>query len=103
VTDSDLRTIQSLCSSKWCLGETQHDLELRANPLSIEIVDQQGGVRGRIAQYDGIESVAAMKEKLAQFPQGTRFSMHAIGGKAAKAAVEIRQFAAEKGLAVAAP
>jgi hypothetical protein len=99
-TDSDLRTIQSLCSSKWCLGETQHDLELWANPLSIEIVDQQSGVRGRIAQYDGIESVAAMKEKLAQFPQGTRFSMHVMGGKAAKAAVEIRQFAAEKGVAV---
>src|SRR5262245_28934465 len=99
-TDSDLRTIQSLCSSKWCAGETQHDLAYWANPLSVDVIDQPAGIRGRVAQYDGMESVAAIKEKLAQFPQGTRFTMRIAGRRAEKAAAEIRRFAAEKRLSV---
>src|SRR5262249_18752425 len=102
-TDADLRSIQSLCSSNWCRRETQQDLAFWTSPLSIDIMDQPNGIQGRIAQYPGLDGVAAMNEKLSQFPSGTRFSMRAIGRRTEKAAAEIRRFAAEKGFAIETP
>jgi hypothetical protein len=100
VTETDLRLMESLCISGRCIQETQQDLENLKPPLRIEIVAQTFAGLGRIAQYNALESVAAMESKLAQYPRGTRFVLYAPGGPSAKIAAEIRRFATEKGLIV---
>ena len=99
-TETDLRLIESLCTSGRCIQETRQDLENLKPPLRIEIMAQPLGMSARIAQYYGLENVAAMELKLAQFPRGTRFTLYAPGGPPAKTADEIRRFATEKGLVV---
>src|SRR5205823_1341561 len=99
-TETDLRLIESLCTSGRCIQETRQDLEYVKPPLGIEIMMQPSGISGKIAQYYGLEDAAAMESKLAQFPRGTRFVLYAPGGEAAKASAEIRRFAMEKGLVV---
>jgi hypothetical protein len=69
------------------------------DPLII-IIHQQQRVLGRGAQYYGLESVAAMESKLAQFPRGTQFVLYAPGGQSARTAAEIHRFATEKGFVV---
>jgi hypothetical protein len=98
-TESDLRLIESLCVSNWCIGETRHDLAAIQPPLALEVMPGQYGVSGRVAQYSGFESVAALEEKLAQYPRGTRFLLYAAP-TAPKEAAEVRRFAAGKGLIV---
>jgi len=68
-TDTDLRLIESLCSSNWCHGETQADLREWSGPLRIQLQEGQN----RVAQYGGLESIAALEAKLKQFPRGTNF------------------------------
>lgn len=103
VTETDLHLIESLCISGRCIQETRQDLEYFKPPMRIEITPQPFGVFGRVAQYYGLESVAAMESKLAQFPRGTRFVLYAPGGQSAKTSAEIRSFATEKGLVVTTP
>jgi hypothetical protein len=72
-------------------------------PLRIEVMMQPSvGIYGRVAQYYGLESVAAMESKLAQFPRGTRFVLYAPEGQSARTAAEIHRFATEKGFVVTA-
>jgi hypothetical protein len=99
-TETDLRLIESLCTSVRCTEETRHDLEEWKPPLRMEVMMQPLGVSGRVAQYYRLESVGAMESKLAQYPRGTRFILYAPGRQAAKAADEIRRFTAQKGLVV---
>jgi hypothetical protein len=100
VTETDLHMIESLCTSDRCRQETRQDLEYWKPPLRIEVMTQ---FSARVAQYYGLESVAAMESKLAQFPRGTRFVLYAPGGQSAKTSVEIRRFATEEGLVVTTP
>ena len=99
-TDTDLRTIESLCVSERCVAETQQDLGAWQKPLRLE-VSQTGGFHGTVAQYYGFATVADMEEKLGQFPQGTQFALSA-GGGVNEAAAEIRKYAAGCGLVIAA-
>jgi hypothetical protein len=94
VSEADLRTIQSLCISGWCVQETLQDLESIKPPLALEIMQQPLGIVGRVAQYFGLESMAAINAKLAQYPKGTRFVLSGRGID------EIRRFAGEKGFIV---
>ena len=91
-TEKDLREIESLCSSGWCKGETNADLREWEGTLSIDLRD---GLY-RVAQYSGLENVAAVEAKLAQFPRGTKFVMHGSGAQADA----IRRFAAVQGLMI---
>jgi hypothetical protein len=99
-TETDLRTIESLCVSGQCLNETQHDLRAWQKPLKIEIRGESGGIRATVAQYYGIESMEALEQKLAQFPKGTQFVLTAYGDAPDGAADQIRKYAAAHGLAV---
>jgi hypothetical protein len=101
-TDKDLRSIAALCSSNWCTSETQQDLAAWEAPLRIEMQDQTYGIGGKVAQYYGMESLAAMEAKLAQFPRGTSFVLVVSGPRSVKAGAELRAFAAEKGLTITA-
>ena len=102
-TETDLHLIESLCISGRCIQETRQDLEYLKPPLRIEVMMQPSvGISGRVAQYYGLESVAAMESKLAQFPRGTRFVLYAPGGQSARTAVEIHRFANDKGFVVTA-
>lgn len=103
VTAEDLRLVESLCISGQCIQETRLDLEYIQPPLRIEITPQSFGIFGRVAQYYDLESTTAVESKLAQFPPGTQFVLHAPSGAPAKISDEIRQFAAEKGLVVTTP
>lgn len=99
-TETDLRMIESLCISERCLYETQQDLRARQRPLRIEVLDQPDGLRGMVAQYYGIETVTALKAKLAQFERGTKFLLVARGPNTKRAAAEICDFALSRGLIV---
>jgi hypothetical protein len=103
VTESDLHLIESLCTSGRCMGETRQDLESVKSPLRIEITGQPWGMTARVAQYFGLESVAAVESKLAQYPRGTRFILYAPSGPTAQLAEQVRRFAEEKGLVVSTP
>lgn len=103
VTEADLHLIESLCISGRCIQETRQDLECLKPSLRIEITPQPFGMFGQVAQYYGLENVAAVESKLAQFPRGTRFALHAPGGPSSGISAEIRRFAAEQGLIVATP
>jgi hypothetical protein len=103
VTETDLRLIESLCVSGRCIQETRQDLESLRPPLHIEISSQPYGVMGRVAQYYGLESVAAIEAKLAEYPRGTRFVFYTPAGPLTKVADEIRRLAADKGLIVTSP
>ncbi len=89
-TDTDLRLIESLCSSDWCRGETQADLREWQGPLRIELQ----GSQYKVAQYYGLESLAALEAKLAQFPRGAEFL---LSGRVPDAD-EVCRFAAAHGL-----
>jgi hypothetical protein len=103
-TETDLHLIESLCISDRCIQETRQDLEYVKPPLRIEVMMQPSvGIVGRVAQYYGLEGVAAVETKLSQFPRATRFDLYAPGGQSAKTLAEIRRFAAEKGLVVTTP
>jgi hypothetical protein len=99
-TETDLRTIESLCVSGQCLGETQQDLSAWQRPLKIEVLGQSGGIRATVAQYYGIESMEALEQKLGQFPKGTQFVLTAYGDVPDGAADRIRKYAAAHGLTV---
>ena len=101
-TETDLRTIESLCVSERCLFETQQDLRAWQRPLRIEVRSEPGGIRGQVAQYYGIGSVEALEEKVGQFPKGTQFVLTAIGGDDDGFTARIRKYAAAHGLTVVA-
>ena len=102
-TETDLRMIESLCISDRCVAETRRDLETMKPPLRIEINSQPFGMFARVAQCEGLTSIAAVESKLAQYPRGTAFVLEARGGQTANAAAEIRRFAAARGLPVTVP
>ena len=97
-TDTDLRTIESLCISERCIGETREDLLSWQQPLKIDVYSGSGSIRGHVAQYQEIPSLDALEEKLSQFPKETPFLLNAVGVDADQAAAHIRQFAAARGL-----
>jgi hypothetical protein len=103
VTETDLRLIESLCISGRCVQETRQDLESLRPPLRIEVLGQPYGVMGRVAQYFGLESIAAIESKIQEYPRGTRFVLYAPGGPLRRVADEIRRVAADKGLIVTTP
>ena len=101
-TETDLRTIESLCISERCVYETEQDLDAWRPPLKIEVSGWPGGgTRGQVAQYHMIESIEALEEKLSQFPQGTQFVLMTDGdGVDGPTAVRLRNYAAAHGLTV---
>ena len=101
--ETDLRLIESLCTSEQCLYETQQDLRAWQKPLHLEISQQPGGIRGSVAQYYGIETVEEIEAKLAQFPRGTQFVLRALGPNAEQTAAGIRSIARDRGLIVIPP
>lgn len=99
-TESDLRTIESLCISERCVEDTRQDLGAWQRPVRISVEGQPGSIRGDLAQYREIQSVEAIEEKMGQFPKGTEFVLIAHGDGADGAAARIREYAAAHGLRV---
>jgi hypothetical protein len=101
-TETDLRTIESLCISERCVYETEQDLDAWRPPLKIEVSGWPGvGTRGQVAQYHMIETMEALEEKLSQFPRGTQFVLMADGdGVDGATTVRLRNYAATHGLRV---
>jgi hypothetical protein len=99
-TESDLRTLESLCISERCRDDARQDLGAWQRPLRISVEGQPGSIRAELAQYREIESVEAMEEKVGQFPKGTEFVLIAHGDGADGAAARIRECAGAHGLTV---
>src|ERR1039457_801565 len=93
-TETDLRTIESLCVSEGCVQETQQDLSAWQKPLRLEL---RGPANATVAQYYEFESLADIEEKLGQFSKGTQFVL-TTAGSAVEAAAAIRIFAGARGL-----
>jgi hypothetical protein len=101
-TETDLRTIESLCISERCVYETEQDLDAWRRSLEIEVSRWPGlGTRARVAQYRTIESMEALEEKLSQFPKGTQFVLMVDGeGVDGATTARLRNYAAAHGLTV---
>jgi hypothetical protein len=95
-TETDLRTIESLCVSERCVQETRQDLSAWQRPLRLEL---RGPANATVAQCYEFESLADIEEKLGQFPKGTQFMLTTATG-AEEAAAEIRRFADAHGLTI---
>jgi len=96
VSEADMRLIDSLCTSRRCTAETANDLQAMKQPLTVELQSQP--YFSRVAQYSGLENLAAVEAKLAQYPRGTRFVLY--GPAESKEALELRRFAEGKGMPV---
>jgi hypothetical protein len=101
--ETDLRTMEGLCVSGQCVGDSSQDLENVKSPLHIEVLRATPGIMVRVAQYSWLDSVAAVKAKLAQYPRGTRFTLYAAGGPTVQLADEVLRFGEEKGLVITLP
>jgi hypothetical protein len=101
VSEADLRVIESLCVSGRCREDTRHDLDYWRDRLRINLHDTPGGIEGDVAHYFRLPSLEAVKAKLAQFPEGTRFTLTARGPLSRQAAAEIRLLAIRQGILVA--
>lgn len=66
--EPELRMIQSLCLTERCRYETENDLRAWGPPSRLEARDT-GKFSGAAAQYSGLESMEALRAKLAQFPR----------------------------------
>lgn len=71
-------------------------------PLTIRIDSSSFGFHAHVVQYE-FQSVAALKEKLAQFASGTRFAItiSTTGSSASETAAELRSFLITHGMSVA--
>ena len=98
-TEADLKTIQALCISGQCVGETLQDLAGWQQPLRIELAGPSGGWRARVAQYYGITSLSELEAKLALFPPGTRFVLAAVQADG-RAVAALEEFASSRGLLI---
>ena len=91
-TKTELETIASLCISYQCRRETQGDLRSWQAQPRLEFFDGPlGMIHGSVGHYIGLQSLAAMRAKLAQFPKGTVFVANN------RAATELGEFAKEHG------
>ncbi len=95
-TDTDLRTLQSLCVSERCQYETRQDLGAWQKPLRIELRSPSSAT---IAQYYTLQTLDDIKEKLEQFPKGTQFVL-SPSTSVTEIAAEIRKYAAGRGLLI---
>jgi hypothetical protein len=98
-TDSDLRTIASLCITERCAMETDLDLRAWQPPMRAEVWLNAGeDFRGSAAQYAGLASVEEMEAKLAQFPKGSRFQLQVNGAGRERIVERLTRFAAARGI-----
>jgi len=98
-TDTDLRTMESLCVSNRCRYEALEDLRAWQKPLRINLFSVTGGIHATIAQYYVFETLEDLEEKLGQFPKGTQFVL-SPSMSVAEASAEIRKYAASRGLII---
>jgi len=91
-TPAELRQVEPLCIGQRCRVEVQSDLRTWEAPLRIDVIEGQY----RVAQYSGLQSLAELEAKLAQFPRGTKFALSGSGSEAE----EVRRFASDHGLQV---
>jgi hypothetical protein len=90
-TEAELTTIESLCISSQCRSETQGDLRSWQQPR-LELYESPLGIHGSVGHYLGLQSLAAMRSKLAQFPSGSTFLA------SRRAIAEFGTFAREQGI-----
>jgi hypothetical protein len=91
-TPTELRQIESLCTGRRCVMEAQSGLQMWDAPLRIDVRDGQY----QVAQYSGLQTLAELEAKLAQFPRGTKFLLSGSGSEMD----DVRRFASAHGLDV---
>jgi hypothetical protein len=100
---SELRELQALCVTENCRTQTGIMIAAADDTRIIAVqLDEPGGSLIRLAQYE-LQSISALEQKLAQYPQGASFIL-SVGGlesrQAAAVASEIRTFARMHGIAI---
>jgi hypothetical protein len=97
-----LRELQSLCVTDNCRTQTgymAHEDDTRIMLWSINEPDES---HIELAQYR-FTSIAALKEKLARYPQGTAFTLQRGGNEAGDVTAttsDLMAFAASRGLSI---
>lgn len=104
-TDAELRRFAALCIGERCKADIRDDIRYATEkPVSIELTINSLGIQARIAQYYWLESMDAIKAKLAQFPAGTQFQIRTSGGapqsERDRIIAEIRRYSPSKALQV---
>ena len=98
-TEADLKTIQALCISGQCVGETLQDLAGWQKPLRIELAGPSGGcVPGR-RSITASRASPSWKRSSAQFPSGTGFVLAADQADG-QAAAALREFITGRGFVI---
>jgi hypothetical protein len=100
--DAALKQLAELCISDACRNATTQDIGRWAErPFRIEVgpADPGYGYHASVVQYRGLQVPDGLKEKLAQFPQGTEFELHvrAAPWDRERISEDIRQYAAATG------
>jgi hypothetical protein len=102
LTDAEkLKRLGRLCVTRACKEEAAQALDRWSFSIRITFKPDGNGIENiLVAQYD-VASLSALKEKLAQFPEGSRFTWNSFNaGEKMEDPVfnEMRQFLAARGM-----
>lgn len=99
---SDVRELQRLCVTDTCRIQTTHMIRDDDTTIVVWHINAPDDCQIELAQYH-ITSIAALEEKVAQYPRGTAFTLQtSISGArvAADVLTRLRAFAAAHGLSL---
>jgi hypothetical protein len=99
---SDLRDLQSLCVTENCRIQTGYMIQDDDTRIKLWDITEPGESQIELAQYRFV-SLAALEEKLAQYPRGTLLTLERLGAESAEmseAIAEIMAFAGSHGLSL---
>jgi hypothetical protein len=102
VRASELRELQSLCVTDNCRTQTGHMIHEDDTRILLWSINEPDESHIELAQYR-FTSIAALEEKLSQYPPGTAFILQRIPnetGDVAGAMSRLMAFAASRGLSI---
>lgn len=97
----ELRALQSLCVTETCRTQTAHMTHEDDTRITLWAVSEPDESHIELAQYR-FTSIAALEEKLSQYPRGTTFALQrgANAGDVTAAISRLTTFAASRGLSI---
>jgi len=95
----ELRELQSLCVTDGCRTQTGHMIDTDDARIMVWEIGEPGESHIELAQYR-FTSIAALEEKLGQYPRGTAFTLQRgpnADSPVAAAVTRLQAFAASRG------
>ena len=99
---NELREVQALCVTDGCRTQTGHMIDAEDARIMVWEIGEPGESHIELAQYR-FTSIAALEQKLAQYPRGTAFTLQRgpnADSAVAAAVTRLQAFAASHGLSI---